>query len=84
VIKQTDVWMEANPSVTSRRIVWVEHRPRGSSLRMKRFGHKRTKTLMHVSGRKTLLWTTALTGRTAYVTKWTPSTRKAVVLRVNF
>jgi hypothetical protein len=84
VIKQTDVWMEANPSVTSRRIVWVEHRPRGSYLRMKWFGNKRTKTLMHVSGRKTLLWTTALTGRTAYVTKWTPSTRKAVVLRVNF
>jgi hypothetical protein len=84
VLKQTRVWMEANPSVTSRRIVWVEHRPRGSYLRMRRFGSKRTKTLMHVSGRKTLLWTTALTGRTAYVTKWTPSTRKAVVLRVNF
>jgi len=83
-IKRTNVWMEANPSVTSRRIVWVEHRPQGSYLRMKWFGSKQTKTLMHVSGRKTLLWTTALTGRTAYVTKWTPSTQKAVVLRVNF
>ena len=83
-IKRTNVWMEANPSVTSRRIVWVEHRPQGSYLRMKWFGSKQTKTLMHVSGRKTLLWTTALTGRTAYVTRWTPSTRKAVVLRVNF
>jgi hypothetical protein len=51
---------------------------------MKWFGSNRTKTLMHVDGRKTLLWTTALTGRTAYVTRWTPSTQKAVVLRVNF
>jgi hypothetical protein len=84
VIKRTSVWMEANPSVTSRRIVWVEHRPQGSYLRMMWFGSKHPKTLMHVSGRKTLLWTTALTGRTAYVTRWTPSTRKAVVLRVNF
>jgi hypothetical protein len=83
-IKRTNVWMEANPSVTSRRIVWVEHRPQGSYLRLKWFGSKQTKTLMHVSGRKTILWTTALTGRTAYVTKWTPSTQKAVVLRVSF
>jgi hypothetical protein len=84
VIKRTHIWMEANPSVTARRIVWVEHRPRGSYLRMKWFGSKRTKTLMHMNGRKRFLWTTALTGRTAYVTKWTPSTRKSVVLRVNF
>jgi hypothetical protein len=83
-IRRTNVWMEANPSVTSRRIVWVEHRPKASYLRMKSFGSKRTKTLMHVNGRKTLLWTTALTGRTAYVTKWTPASRKSAVLRVNF
>jgi hypothetical protein len=83
-IRHTNIWMESNPSVTSKRIVWVEHRPQGSYLRMKWFGSDRTKTLMHVSGRKTFLWTTALTGRIAYVTKWTPSTRKSVVLRVNF
>ena len=84
VIKRTSIWMEANPSVTANRIVWVEHRPKGSYLRMKWFGSKRTKTLMHLTGRKTFLWTTALSGRSAYVTKWTPSTQKSVVLRVNF
>jgi hypothetical protein len=84
VVKRTDIWMEANPSVTAQRIVWVEHRPKGSYLRMKWFGSTRTKTLMHVNGRQTILWTTALTGRTAYVTRWTPSTRKSVLLRVNF
>ena len=84
VIKRTHVWMESNPSVTAQRIIWVEHRPQGSYLRMRWFGSKRTKTLTHVNGRQTFLWTTALTGRIAYVTKWTPSTRKSVVLRVNF
>ena len=83
-IKRTNIWMEANPSVTAQRIVWVEHRPGGSYLRLKWFRSKRTKTLMHLNGRKTFLWTTALSGRTAYVTKWTPSTQKSVVLRVNF
>ena len=83
-IKRTNIWMEANPSVTAKRIVCVEHRPGRSYLRMKWFGSKRTKTLMHLNGRKTFLWTTALSGRTAYVTKWTPSTQKSVVLRVNF
>ena len=83
-IKRTNIWMEANPSVTAQRIVWVEHRPGGSYLRLKWFGSKRTKTLMHLNKRKTFLWTTALSGRTAYVTKWTPSTQKSVVLRVNF
>jgi hypothetical protein len=83
-VKRTNIWMEANPSVTAQRIVWVEHRPGGSYLRLKWFGSKRTKTLMHLNGRKTFLWTTALSGRTAYVTKWTPSTQKSVVLRVNF
>ena len=28
-IKRTNIWMEANPSVTAQRIVWVEHRPAG-------------------------------------------------------
>jgi hypothetical protein len=83
-IKKTDVWQESNPALTTKRIVWVEQRPQGSYLKMKWLGSKRTKTLMHVKGRKAFLWTTALAGRTAYVTKWTPSTRKAVVLRVNF
>jgi hypothetical protein len=83
-IKKTDIWQESNPSLTTLRIVWVEQRPQGSYLKMKWLGSKRTKTLMHVKGRKTFLWTTALAGRTAYVTKWMPAKRKAVVLRVNF
>lgn len=83
-ITKTERWQESNPSLTTKRIVWVEQRPQGSYLRMRWLGSSRTRTLMRVKGRKTFLWTTALAGRTAYVTKWTPSTRKAVVLRVNF
>jgi hypothetical protein len=83
-IRRTRVWQESNPSVTRMRIIWVEQRPAGSYLRMRRFSGGHTKTLMHVRGRKTFLWTTGLSGRTAYVTRFTPSTRKSVVLRVAF
>jgi len=83
-IRRTHVWQESNPSVTATRIVWVEQRPAGSYLRMRRFSTGHTKTLMRVDGRKTFLWTTGLTGRTAYVTRYTPKTRRSVVLRVAF
>jgi hypothetical protein len=84
VIRKTKIWVEANPSVTGRRIIWVEQRPQASYLRLRWLGSSRTRTLTRVKGRATFLWTTALTGRTAYVTKWTPSTRKSVLLRVTF
>jgi hypothetical protein len=95
-IVRTRVGMESNPSLTARRIVWVEQRPHGSLrgedyvttfgsfLRMKRFGHRGTRTLIHVGGRTTILWTTALTGLTAYVTKWTPTRHWSRVVRVTF
>jgi hypothetical protein len=83
-IVRTSIWMESNPSLTGTRIVWVEQRPAGSYLRLRRFGSSRTRTLTHVKGRKTFLWTTALTGRTAYVTKWTPSAGRSALLRVTF
>jgi hypothetical protein len=83
-IKRTTIWMETNPSLTGKRLIWVEQRPKGSYLRMRLLGSGRTRTLMRVKGRASYLWTTALTGRSAYVTRWTPSTRKSVVLRVNF
>ncbi len=95
-VVRTRVRMESNPSVTATRIVWVEQRPHGSLraedyvptfgslLRMKRFGRPGTRTLMRVDGRRTFLWTTALTGRTAYVTKWTPAKKRSALLRVTF
>ena len=83
-VARTSIWMEANPSVTARRIVWVEQRPQGSFLRMKRFGRGFTRTLLRVDGRKTFLWTTALSGETAFVTKWAPSKHRSRLLRVTF
>ena len=96
VIVRSNIRMESNPCVTAKRIVWVEQGAHGSLrgedyvpaagslLRMKRFGRDSIRTLMRVDGRRTFLWTTALTGRTAYVTKWTPSRHRSVVLRVTF
>jgi hypothetical protein len=88
--------MESNPSLTAKRIVWIEQRVHGSlrgedyatafasALRMKRFGHRGMRTLMRVDGRGTILWTTALTGRTAYVTKWRLTRHRSTLLRVTF
>jgi hypothetical protein len=95
-VVHSNVGMETNPALTSTRILWVEQRATGalrgedyvvevgSFLRMKRFGHSGTRTLMHVNGRSTFLWTSALTRRTAYVTKWTPSRHRSSLLRVTF
>ena len=95
-VVRTNIGMVTNPSLTPTRIIWVEQRtqgslrgedyvPRvGSFLRMKRFGRGSTRTLMRVDGRRTFLWTTALTGRIAYVTRWTPAKKRSALLRVTF
>jgi hypothetical protein len=83
-IEQTRRWMEWNPSVTKTRVVWVEQRVQGSSLRLRWLSHRRARTILRVKGRRTFLWTTALSGRAAYATKLTPATGRTELLRVGF
>jgi hypothetical protein len=84
VVERTKIWQESNPALSATRIAWVESRPAGSFLRVRRLGSGRTRTLKHMNGTKTFLWTTALVGRTAYVTRWTPSSGRSTLLRVTF
>ena len=83
-VEQTKIWQESNPAVSATRIAWVEERPAGSFLRVRRLGSGHTRTVTQVEGKKTFLWTTALVGRTAYVTRWTPASGRSALLRVNF
>jgi hypothetical protein len=83
-IRKTKRWQESNPSLTRKRIVWVEQHPDGSYLLMRWFGSQKTRKLTQVRSRRAFLWTTTLTGRTAYVTRWNPDTRKTTILRVRF
>jgi hypothetical protein len=73
-----------NPSLTKTRVVWVDQRAHRASLRLHRFGHRGARTIYHISGRTRLFWTTALTGRTAYVARWARRTRASTLVRVIF
>jgi hypothetical protein len=84
VIRRSEIAVESNPSLTGTRIVWVEQRAGSASLLVRRFGRKATRAIYKVKRRDRRLLTTALTGRTAYVTRWAPATRDSTLVRVNF
>jgi hypothetical protein len=84
VIRRSEIAVESNPAVTGTRIVWVEQRARSASLLMRRFGYTWTREIYDVNRRDRRLLTTALTRRTAYVTRWVPRTGDSTLVRVNF
>jgi hypothetical protein len=84
VIRKSKIALESNPALTPRRVVWVEQRARSASLLVRRFGQSSTKRIHKIKGSDRRLLTTALTGRTAYVTRWTPATGASTLVRVNF
>jgi hypothetical protein len=84
VIRKSKIALESNPALTPWRIVWVEQRARSASLLLRRFGQGSTKKIHKINGRDRRLLTTAITGRTAYVTRWTPATGASTLVRVNF
>jgi hypothetical protein len=84
VIARSSVVVLANPSITATRIVWVREGPGSCALRMKRWDSRAEKRIYRTTGNTRLLWTTALTGRTAYVTRWSLATGASTLVRVNF
>jgi hypothetical protein len=84
VIARSTRWLLTNPSLTRTRIVWIEQRSKGSSVRRRALSRTRVRTLMSVNGRNRLFWTSALSGRTAFVTRWSLSTGASVLYRVTF
>lgn len=84
LIARSKVAVEANPSLGPLRIVWIEQRSKTSALRKRRFDRAGTRTVYSTTGRDRLLWTTALAGRTAYVTRWSLSTGASTLIRVTF
>ena len=77
--------IHVNPSVTRSHIAWVEQRAATSRLLLRRIdGRGRTRQLARVIGGDRIFWTTALTARRAYVTRWTLRGRRARVLGRNW
>jgi hypothetical protein len=72
--------LQVNPSIASGRILWVEQQASSSHLRLRRISGGRTRTLASLRGPSRILWTTALGGRAAYVTRWNPAAGRAEVI----
>jgi hypothetical protein len=84
VIARSSVHVLANPSINSTRIVWVRQSSRSCILRTRRWASTTVRRIYRTTGSTRLLWTTALTGRTAYVTRWSLRTGASTLVRVNF
>jgi hypothetical protein len=84
LIARSRIALEANPALTPLRVVWVEERSKSTFLRRRRFDRPGTRTIYVTTGRTRLLWTTALTGRVAYVTRWSQITGASTLVRVTF
>jgi hypothetical protein len=84
VIARSSVVVVANPSLNSTRIVWVRQNSRSCALLTRRWTSRAVKRIYRTTGTTRLLWTTALTGRTAYVTRWSLGTGASTLVRVNF
>jgi hypothetical protein len=84
VIAHSAIAVVTNPSLSPTRVVWVRENPRVCSLRTRRFDSRTDKRIYRTTGNTRLLWTTALIGRTAYVTQWSLKTGASTLVRVNF
>ena len=84
VAARSSIAVLTNPSLTGRRIIWVAQYSRSCALHTRRLGSSSTTRIYRTRGNSRLLWTTALTGRTAYVTQWSLSTRASTLVRVIF
>jgi cytochrome c biogenesis protein CcdA len=84
IVAKSEIAFLANPALTSGRIVWVDLRSGSAALRMRRLAGTRVSTLWSFRSRARAFWTTALAGRSAFVTRWSVTTGAATIYRVRF
>lgn len=70
VLVRSKIALLSNPSLSATRVVWVDQRQARSSLRGRLLDDSRATTLAAAATRDEAFWTTALWGRSAYVTHW--------------
>jgi len=72
VVARSRSGVVANPSLTRGHIMWVDQRAEVSRVLLKPIASRKPpRTIFRVAGRNLLVWTTALSPRRAYVTRWT-------------
>jgi hypothetical protein len=83
-IARSKIAVLANPSLSSTRIIWVKQAARSCLLLVRRLDSRTVRRIYKTTRKTRLLWTTTLTGRTAYVTRWSQRTGASTLVRVNF
>jgi hypothetical protein len=84
LLVRTRVGVLGAPALGSRWLAYTETRATGAQLLARSLTKPLTTTLLRLDGRRSALWTTALVGRTAYVTRWSTGTGVARILRLRF
>jgi hypothetical protein len=56
--------------VSGARLLWVDQRKAGSKLKVAVIGRRTARVLARTESGGRIFWTTALAGRTAYLTRW--------------
>ncbi len=72
------------PALSGERVAWVDQRQQKSFLRVRVLARSRVATIARTRTRGEAFWTTALAGRTAYVTRWRRLAGESHLERVRF
>ncbi|MDH3226067.1 MAG: hypothetical protein OEM67_03150 [Thermoleophilia bacterium] len=84
LIASSSTGIHINPSLTRSHIAWVDQRATTSRLLVRKITGDRARSVAKVIGRDRIFWTTALTNKRAYVTRWTLRGRRARVIARNW
>ena len=84
ILMESKVSLVRDPALTDKRLLWTTTRSGRAYLRVRHLRTGSVRTIGRLRGRKVGYWTTALTGETAYVTRWSLATRRATVYKNRF
>ncbi|MGH2800438.1 MAG: hypothetical protein ACRDM0_22795, partial [Thermoleophilaceae bacterium] len=84
ILIQSKVSLVRDPALTDKRLLWTTTRSGRAYLRVRHLRTGAVRTIGRLRSRKLGYWTTALTGKTAYATRWSLATRRAIVYRNRF
>jgi hypothetical protein len=76
-IARTKIGKLSNPSLRGTHVIWVDARSGATYLRAGRLGSTKRSVLARIRSRKASYWTTSLTVRAAFMTRWTISSGAA-------
>jgi hypothetical protein len=85
IVARSRIAVLMHPALSAGRVLWIDQRSRVGFVRMLALSGRRgrTRTLWTANRRGRFFWTTALSRRTAYVTRWSPATGESTLMRLD-